>query len=90
MTAAANTVPNTFAFSDAVVFGRVSDRVVSYWNRFIDEAPACPEKAGIVERAIFGARDYFAKRATVRQLERLNDRMLQDIGLTRGDLVTFG
>lgn len=86
MTAAAIAVPYNYQFDDAAVFGRVSDKVAAYMERFVDDAPAAPKAPGLMEtlfaKANAAVEDYFAKR----QLARLNDRLLNDIGLTRADL----
>jgi len=86
MTAAAIAVPNTFAFSDAVVFGRVSDKVMAYWERFVDEAPVAPKEQGMVEVMVARVNEYFAKQAMARQLNGLSDHVLADMGLARADI----
>ncbi len=82
-------VPNTFAFSDAAVFGRLSDKVVSYMNRYVDEAPVAPSEPTLVDTMVARFAEYRAKRAVVSQLNMLNDRMLADIGLNRHELASI-
>ncbi len=82
-------VPNTFAFSDAAVFGRLSDKVVSYMNRYVDEAPVAPSEPTLVDTMVARFAEYRAKRAVVRQLNMLSDRMLADIGLNRHELASI-
>ncbi len=39
-----------------------------------------------MSKVTFGMKDYFRRRAAQRRLEALDDRMLEDIGMTRADI----
>ncbi len=86
MTAAAIAVPNTFAFSDAAVFGRVSDKVNAYLDRFVDEAPVAPTMPGLFDMIVRRVDVFFANLVANRELNTLSDRMLADMGMTRADV----
>jgi uncharacterized protein YjiS (DUF1127 family) len=78
--------PNPIFFSDAVVFGRMTERVQAYLDRRIDDVPVEPKAPGLIETLSLRVSDYFARRAAVAQLERMSDAMLKDIGIERADI----
>ena len=76
------------SFSDAAVFGRVSDALNAYAERLLADAPVVDEqieeanKTGLVAR--FQA--FMARRATAAELNKLSDATLADIGIVRADI----
>lgn len=78
--------PNPIFFSDAVAFGRVTDRVQAYLDRRIDDVPVEPKAPGLLDTLSLRVSTYFAQRAATAQLERMSDRMLADIGVARQDI----
>lgn len=52
-------------------------------------ATASGQGAGLVERAIAALRAWRLRVRTANELARLNDRMLEDIGLTRAEVEAY-
>jgi len=83
-----DTAPRSVSFSDAAVFGRVSDALNAYAERLLADAPVVDQqieeanKAGLVAR--FQA--FMARRATAAELNKLSDATLADIGIVRADI----
>lgn len=78
----------SIAYSDAAVFGRVSNALGSYAQRILADAPAIEEQVEESNRTGLFARfrAYMSRRATAAELSRLSDATLADIGIARTDI----